>query len=155
MAYWIEVTSGSRWDRLLREKDVRLDAPNKLRYQNFFRGLKAGDFVFHYLTATLTLPKERKSSVIAISKVASNPIAGEKRIEARCSSTLILPKSIPYSELSRINPKSKNFRLLVKRGMQRYLTQISKSDFNFILDAYPMNKKRFFKSRVGRQLSRL
>ncbi|MBA7622763.1 hypothetical protein ES703_30149 [subsurface metagenome] len=149
MSYWIEVTSGLRWDRLLKEKNIRLDAPNTTRYQGFFKKVKAGDLVFHYLTSSLTRPKEKRSKVVAVSTVASNPAVVGKRIVANCVGTVMFPKTISCSELSKINPKSKNLRKLLKVNMQRYLTPITQLDFDSILGLYPENKKKFFRLRAS------
>jgi hypothetical protein len=142
--YWIEVTSGSRWERLLKTR-VALEAPNTTRYQNFFKGLKPGDIMLHYLTMALTLPKERRSTIVAVSKVASKPEVLEKKIVAECKNTKVLPKPIPFSKLQEIKGRSGEFNKLLRMGMQRYLTRISQSDFESVLSVYPANRKRFLK----------
>jgi hypothetical protein len=149
MNYWLEVTSGLRWSKLLKE-GVRLDAPNTTRYQNFFKGLETGDIVLHYLTATLTPQKEERSSVVGVSKIASTPTVIGKRIVAKCSHTLKFPTPISYSELRGIKRKSAELRGLLKINMQKYLAQISDFDFKSILDIYQANKKRFSKSPLAK-----
>jgi len=142
--FWIEVTSGLRWGGL-RKEGIELSAPGTTRYRNFFKNLKTGDFVLHYLTTSLTRQKEKQSSVIGASRIASDPTVVGKKIVARCSGTIEFPKPVPYSELHRIGRKSRKFDTLLRMGMQKYLTQISRSDFDSILGAYPANRKRFSK----------
>jgi len=150
--FWIEVTSGMRWSRLL-DEGVALEAPNTTRYRNFFEGLKAGDLVLHYLTTTLTRQTEKQSSVVGASKIASDPTVIGRKIVAKCSCTAEFPKPIPYSELRRTVRKSKEFEKLLRVGMQRYLTQISCPDFESVLGIYPANMKRFSKSLLARRLN--
>jgi hypothetical protein len=147
MNYWIEVTSGLRWYRLLKEKDVRLDAPNTTRHRNFFKELKRDDLVFHYLAGALTPEKEKRSKIVAMSRIVSNPIVDGKRIAAKCAETVMLPSPVSRYELGGARPKSKGLKKLLRVNMQRYLTQISQSDFESILDAHPANARRFPKSR--------
>ena len=153
----MEVSSGSRWERLLKD-GAMLDAPNTTRYQNLFKGLTLGNLVLHYLTTSLTREKSMQSSVVRASRVASDvtvvPTAVGEKIVAKCSKVVVLPKPIPYLELNQIPKKSKGFAKLLRAYMQRYLTQITKSDFESILEIYPANKKRFLKSPLGRSLSR-
>ena len=152
MNFWIEVTSGMRWDRMREERNVVLSAPNTTRYRNFFQNLKTDDLVLHYLTASLTRNKEKRSSAVGVSKVASDPTVAEKPIIAKCSDTLEFPKPVSYSALCGIKPKSAEFGKLLEVSMQRYLTQISQSDFELILGIYPANEKRFRKSPLAKQL---
>lgn len=151
MDYWIEVTSGMRWDRLLKDC-VALEAPNTTRYRNFFKNLKAGDLVVHYLTSSLTPQREKKSSIVGMSLVTSDPAMVGRKITARCSNTLEFPKPVPYSELRTIRRKSVGLDRLLEFSMQRYLTQISKSDIESILSVHPANNRRFSKSRLAKQL---
>jgi hypothetical protein len=148
MSYWIEVTTGIRWTRLSSEGRVRLDAPNTSRYQTFFQGLKSGDFVLHYLTGVLTPEKEKRSSIVGVSLIESNPIIEGKKITAKCSKVLEFAKPVSYKELCGVEPKSVPLRKLLKLSMQRYLTQISMSDFESILNVHPANMRRFSKSRL-------
>ena len=149
MGYWIEVTTGIRWNRMLEEGDIRLDAPNVARYRGFFKGLKAGDFVLHYLTGTLTSMKSKKSCIVCVSKVESSPAIIGNRIVAKCSGLLELPKPVSYKELCALKEKSAQLAKLLKMGMQRYLTQISRSDFESILGVHPANMKHFLKSPLA------
>lgn len=151
MNFWIEVTSGMRWSRLLKE-GVALEAPNITRHQHFFAGIKSGDFVLHYLTTSLTREKEKRSSVVGASKIDSDPSLVGKKIEARCSGTIEFPKPVLYSELQRINTKSEEFDKLVRVSMQRYLTRISESDFESVIGVHPANMKQFSKSPLARWL---
>lgn len=137
---------------MLLKEGVALEAPNTTRYRNFFEDLKAGDLVLHYLTTTLTRQKEKRSSVVGASKVVSNPAVIGRKIVARCSGTVEFPKPIHYSELRRTVRKSEKFEKLLRVGMQRYLTKLSRPDFESILGTYPSNKKRFSKSLLARQL---
>jgi len=152
--FWIEVTSGMRWDRLMRE-GTALEAPDRPRYRHFFEGVKSGDFVLHYLTASLTSQKEQRSSVVGVSRVASDPAVAGKKIVAGCSNTLEFTKPVPYKELLGLKRKSPSLRELVGFSMQRYLTQISRSDVESILGVHPANMKRFSKSRLARQIKRV
>lgn len=153
--FWIEVTSGMRWERMLKEGIV-LAAPNRTRYQTFFAGMNAGDLVLHYLTSALTRQKELRSRVVAISRVASNPTVNEKRIIAPCSNTLMLPNPVSLDELRKLERKSPLLqKLVVNLRMQRYLSQISPSDFEAILRVHPVNLRRFSKSRLGKWLKTL
>ena len=152
MDFWIEVTSGMRWNRLMRE-GIALEAPDRTRYRHFFEGVKSGDFVLHYLTTSLTSQKEQRSSVVGVSRVASDPTVVGKKIVARCSDTLKFSKSVSYNELRGHKRKSPSLRRLVGFNMQMYLTQISRSDFESILDVYPANMKRFSRSRLARRLN--
>jgi len=154
VGFWIEVTSGMRWDRMLRE-GVQLEAPNKTRYQHFFDGVKAGDLVLHYLTGTLTMQREKQSSVVGVSQVASNPAVVGKKIIADCSNALELPKPVSYGELLGLKRKSLSLQRLVGFSMQRYLTQISRSDFESVLNAHPTNARRFSKSPLARMLRKV
>lgn len=128
MRYWIEVTYGIRWDRLLRTKIV-LDAPNTKRYRTFFAGVGRGDIVLHYLTAALTEQKHLKSSIVAISIVASAPQSVGNKIVADCSLTQTLPAPVKRARLATIKDKSSNFDLLMRQSMQKYLTEITRRDF--------------------------
>jgi hypothetical protein len=147
----MEVTSGSRWARL--QKDgTTLDAPNTTRYLNMFKGLTPGDFVLHYLTTALTHERGIQSSVVGVSKVTSEmkviPTSVGEKIFVKCSKAVALPKPVPYSELNQITKKSGQFAKLLRAYMQRYLTQITQSDFESILRVYPINMKRFLKSSI-------
>lgn len=153
MDFWIEVTSGMRWERLLKE-GIALEAPDRPRYRNFFEGIKSGDFVLHYLTTSLTDQKEQRSSVIGVSLVASDPTVVGKKIVAGCSNTLEFSKPVSYKELLGLKRKSPSFCGLVGYSMQRYLTQISRSDVESILGVHPANMRRFSKSRLARQIKR-
>lgn len=154
MNFWIEVTSGMRWERLLKE-GIALEAPNTTRYRHFFEGVRAGDLVLHYLTTSLTPKKEKKSSVVGASRVAADPAAVGKKIVAGCSDTLELPKPVLYNELHGLKRKSPLLSKLVRLNMQRYLTQISRPDFESILGMHPANMRRFSKSRLARQIKRV
>jgi len=141
---WIEVTSGVRWNRMLKEGVVVLEAPKQTRYLNFFKDMKANDIVLHYLTNALTYKKEWRSSIVAISKTISEPIILDFKIQARCSEPIMLPKPISYSLMLKLRgQKSEKFKELLNIKMQRYLTKITLSDFYTILDAYPENRKLF------------
>jgi len=153
MNFWIEVTSGMRWDRLLRE-GIALEAPDRPRYRHFFEGVKSGDFVLHYLTASLTSQKEQRSSVVGVSRVASDPTVVGKKVVAGCSDTLKFSKPVSYNELLGLKRKSPLLSRLVGCHMQRYLTQISRSDVESILGVHPANMRRFSKSRLARQIKR-
>lgn len=153
MSFWIEVTIGLRWQRMLDEGEIRLDAPNKTRYATFFNGMKPGDVVFHYLTAALTPPKlaEKRSCIFAISRIASNPQIIGNKIVAKCSNTSFLRRPIPRVGLEKLKRKSKELGKLLRVSMRRYLTKISESDFKSIIELYPQNrgvKKKFRKSKA-------
>lgn len=135
---------------MIKEKNIRLDAPNKTRYQNLFKDIKAGDLVLHYLTGALTFENEKKSKITALSKIASNPTTKKGKIIANCASTIVFPDLVPYSKLYGIGRKSKELDKLLRRGMQQYLTKISLSDFKSILEISPANKKRFSKSNMAK-----
>lgn len=141
MGYWVEVTTGLRWDRLFKEKNVKLEAPEKTRYRKFFQGLKTGDFVLHYLTWALTVSKEKKGRVVAVSRVASDPIPINRKIVAKCSNTVLLPKPVPCHVLHEIDQKSKGLQKLLNLNMQRYLTQITEANLISILSVSPENNK--------------
>jgi len=74
-----------RWERLLKE-GIALEAPNTARYRNFFRNVKFGDVILHYLTISLTRQKEERGSVVGVSRVTSDPAVVGKKIVAKCSS---------------------------------------------------------------------
>lgn len=151
--FWIEVTSGMRWKRMLAEKNVVLEAPNRTRYQTFFTGVKSGDIVLHYITTALTLQKELQSKVVAVSRIVSSPTVTGRKIIAPCSNTLILPKYVPLDELRKLKHQSPQLRkLVINLRMQRYLSRISRSDFEPILRVYPINMRRLSKSRLGKWL---
>lgn len=151
MNFWIEVTSGMRWHRMYEGKDIALSAPIRTRYLNFFNGVMTGDTVLHYLTTALTRSQEQRSSVVAVSGIASDP-AEKRRIEAKCSNTVLFPKPVSYSELRSIQPKSREFEKLVARmSMQRYLTQMTKSDFESVLKVHPENWRKFLKSPLSKR----
>ncbi len=143
MNYWLEVTIGVRWQRMLEEGQIRLDAPNKTRYINFFNGMEAGDIILHYLTSALTPSRlrEKKSSVFAVSKIASNPQVVGNKIVAKCSGTYLFKKPVPRSELMNLPKKSSELEKLLRVSMMRYLTKISDSDFVSIVKKLPENKR--------------
>ena len=151
---WIEVTTGIRWGRMLAERNIRLDAPNTARYRNFFRGLKAGDLVLHYLTITLTPASDKRGCVAWVSGVESSPALAGDRIVAKCWGTLELPRPVPCKKLRELRGKSAQLTKLVRMCMQRYLTRITHSDFESILGLYPENMKRFLKSPLARLYNR-
>ncbi|MEM3519911.1 MAG: hypothetical protein QXT22_05835 [Candidatus Hadarchaeales archaeon] len=153
MNFWIEVTSGMRWERMLKE-GIALTAPNRARYRTFFAKINSGDLVLHYITSTLTRQKELRSKVVAVSLIASTPSITEKRITAPCSNTLLLPNPVSLAELRKLKQKSPFLRKLVDDlHMQRYLTQITQSDFKSILGVDSENMRRFLKSRLGKWLT--
>jgi len=121
---------------------VALEAPKTARYRNFFARMKAGDFVLHYLTASLTPSKESQSTIVAVSKVVSEPEVLEKKIVAVCKNTKVLLKPISLSKLQEVREKSREFDMLLRMGMQRYLTRISQTDFVSIIKAYPENRAK-------------
>jgi len=143
MNHWIEVTSGIRWNRLLRE-GVALQAPNKTRYRNFFKDLKANDVVLHYLTSALTPEKKLQSRIVGVSQTASSPLFTKSRISVQCFNLEILHTPIHLSELIQIKPKSNGLKALLRVNMQRYLTKISKSDFESIIDLHPENRSHIY-----------
>ena len=99
MNYWIEVTSGLRWNRMLKE-GVVLKAPNETRYQNFFKDVRAGDKALHYLTASLTSDKRLRSTIVASSRIISDPIRTTWNISAICNNMNILPKPIHVRKIN-------------------------------------------------------
>lgn len=70
MNFWTDVTSDMWWDSLLKE-GVAQAAPNRTRCRNLFERVKAGDLMLHHLTTTLACEREKKSSVVGASEVAS------------------------------------------------------------------------------------
>jgi len=136
------VTTGIRWQRMLDEGEIRLNAPNKKRYLTFFDDMMAGDTVLHYLTALTSYElAEKKSSIVAISKIASNPQVIGNKIVAKCSGTSHLQRPIPRAALEKINRKSKELKKLLRMSMRSYLTKISESNFKAITEIFPQNRK--------------
>lgn len=154
LGYWIEVTTGLRWQRMLNERKIELDAPEKPRYKTFFKNMKSGDIVLHYLTADLVpfnWEEEKKSSIVAVSKVVSDPQIMFGRIVARCSATTPLPNPIPLKALKKVGRKSQELKKLLRVSMRRYLTNVSESDFKFITEILPQNRtaiKKFMRSKA-------
>jgi len=154
LGYWIEVTTGLRWRRMLNERKIELDAPEKQRYKTFFKNMKSDDIVLHYLTADLVplnWQEEKKRSIVAVSKVVSDPQIMFGRIVATCSGTTHLPKPIPLKALKNIVRKSQELKKLLRVSMRRYLTNISESDFKSIVEILPQNRraiKKFMRSKA-------
>ncbi len=144
MECWIEVTSGMRWERMLRE-GVALEAPNSARYRTLFRGLRAEDLVLHNLITSLTNSPRVRSKVVAASRVTADPGIEKRNIVAKCSDTVELPVPISLKRLRRMNPKSEAFSVLLRMNMQRYLSRIEWSDFESIA----LLSQRNFQALVG------
>lgn len=137
MRYWIEVTTGMRIERMI-QSGFLLEAPKTTRYCNFFRNVRAGDTVLHYTTQPLTR-KEWKSSIIAVSKVESDPVYEEKKILAACKDTIFLKTPVSYGELMALEPKSSEMKAAARIRLQKYLNEISFSDFAQILSLHSNN----------------
>jgi len=122
---------------------VVLSSPNTQRYRNFFKNVRAGDQVLHYLTNALTRDEEGRSCVVAFSKVSAPPRYEGKRIVSSCSDTIELRKPVPLNKIREMELKSEGLDTLVKMSMQRYLTEITKADFKSILNVYPENENLY------------
>ncbi len=132
MKYWIEVSDGWSWDLLLKGKRG-LYAPNKKRYATMFKGIDRGDIVIHYLITQMTKDKEKKSSIIGLSRVKSKAYVRENQIIVDLEKITELPKPIKFNVFSKFLEKySIAMQKLIKVGMQRYLTEISQKDFEEI-----------------------
>jgi hypothetical protein len=138
MRFWIEVTSGIRFERLQRE-GVQLDAPSTTRYQNFFRELRKGDMVLHYTTGSLS-KKEWGSKIIAISIVEMDPKRIGNKIVALCGRTRMLPEPVPLGMMRGMENKSERLSALIHYSMQRYLTEIEQDDLIMILKSNEANE---------------
>ena len=140
MNYWIEVTSGLRWSRMLK-KGVVLKAPNETRYKNLFKDVRAGDRTLHYLTASLTSDKRYKSTIVASSRIISDPIMTTMSISAMCNNVNIFPKQIHVKKIKELNINSDGLKSLLNINMQRYLTKMNESDYKSIIHIYPDNAR--------------
>jgi len=138
MKFWIEVTSGIRFERLLRE-GVKLEAPHTTRFINFFKELREGDVVLHYMTATLTR-KEWRSSIIASSRIGKNPEVNGKKIVAPCSNTVMIEPPIKLLQIKKLPEKSDRLDRVLSYSMQKYLIEIDYQDFKNIM-AFGGNEK--------------
>ncbi len=152
LGYWIEVTTGFRWQRMLNEGEIKLEAPNKTRYQTFFKKMKPGDIVLHYVTGLVPFSWEgKKSCIVAVSKVPLGPQLTFGSIVAKCSGTLHLPRPILYKDIENIENKSEGLEKLLRISMRGYLTNITESDFKSLIEIYPQNRKvveKFMKSKA-------
>lgn len=140
MRFWIEVIRGEwNWDNSLAGKRC-LNAPNKSRYLKFFEGIRVGDLALHYLASWDTLTKNKKSSVVGISKIDSEVAEEGFKIIAKIKDVKELERPVSFSELKQIDGKSQNLEKLVKTSMQLYLTEITRQDFEKILKIHQENE---------------
>jgi len=140
MRFWIEIVRGEwKWDSSLKG-ERGLNAPNKRRYLNFFSGIQAGDIALHYLAGGETSTKEKRSSIVGISRIDSG--VGEEgfRLIVKISGAQEFRRPIKFSELKGIMGMSENFEKMVRTNMQTYLTEITRRDFEEILKIHPENK---------------
>lgn len=119
----------------------KLEAPHTQRYVTFFNGIAKGDAVLHYTTIALS-KKEWRGKILAVSLVASPPRIIGKKLVSECENTIFLPEPVQLSELRKISDKSLRFEELFRISLQRYLTQITKSDFDKIVALHSSNKER-------------
>lgn len=140
MRFWIEVIRGEwNWESSLEGKRG-LYAPNKGRYLNFFSGIQAGDIALHYLAGGETLTRERRSSIVGISRIDSGVLEEGFRLIVKIKGTKGFRRPIRFSELRCITGKSENFEKMVRTNMQVYLTEITRQDFEKILNVHHENK---------------
>ena len=105
--------------------------------------MRADDLVLHYLTTSLTKDRRLQSRMVGVSRVTSPPILTSKTITAPCVDTVELPTPVRYTELQQLVLKEGPLKQLIGMRMQRYLTQITESDFTVVIEAKLENSRRF------------
>ena len=141
MNYWIEVTGGdSKWLNKLRPRNKRgLLAPEQKRYITMLNQIKKGDIVFTYLTNALTDNKLWKSSIVGVSKTAGKMFVEKGSIKVKTTKDTPLREPISFSRFYKIDSFSTMFQKNINRNMQKYLIEITSSDFETLLQIHPRN----------------
>lgn len=143
MKYWIEVTHGdSGWTRKLdKNPELRrgLWAPATTRHKNMLMHLKTGDIVLTYLTSNSTRTKKWKTSIVGVSIVEEDLFVVEKKISVKLNNNLELPIPIKFSEYKNNQLLSPEFKNAISYCFQRYLINISPSDFSSLLHIHEDN----------------
>jgi hypothetical protein len=139
--FWIEVTGGdNRWLEKLRNENKRgLIAPESTRYEKMFKNIREGDYIFTYLTKTPTITKEWKSSIVGISTASTTMYEEKGSLKIKTNKDTQLNTPIPYSIFSKMAQFSENFKKNIRRGMQRYIIEITQSDYISLIEMYEEN----------------
>jgi hypothetical protein len=147
MKFWIEVTGGDKaWIEKRNNNELLkrgLEAPLNNRYLNFFKKVEIGDIVFTYLTRQLTENKNWRSSIVGISKVKKEYFGYRGYLYIKTVEDVELPVPIRYIDM--LNPKgfSIGFKNMIKAAMQKYLINLTESDFKIIININKKNKQYF------------
>lgn len=93
--------------------------------------IQENDKVLHYLTASITKAKERKSTFVGESTVSSTMKLMEKRILCELRDTVSFPAPVKLSSLKDkiISPKLER---AIKMSMQSYIFEIEEKDYRLI-----------------------
>ena len=144
MKYWLEVTQGDwAWVEKVNpespDKKRGLKAPASQRYINLFQPINADDFVFTYLTTTLTNNSKWKSAIVGISKIKNTYYKTGSTLKIDTCQDIEFPIPIKYQQIKEIEDPSAHFQYAFKLNMQKYLFEISSKDFISILKIHSEN----------------
>lgn len=131
MRYFIEVCSGERSFEKKLGNEKYLRAPKSRRHINMLSQIQENDKVLHYLTASLTKAKERKSTFVGESTVSSKMKSMEKRILCELKDTVPFPTPVKLSSIKDkvISPKLER---ALRMSMQSYIFEIEVKDYRLI-----------------------
>lgn len=145
MRLWIEVTNDDgAWTRkFASDPDIRqgLRAPAIDKYIKLFKSIRINDLVLTHLTS---LSKNRKwrSSIIGISAVCSDAYIKDDDVNIDLSNCIEFPIPIEFNEYKHNAMFSKQFQWKIKICFQRYLIEITPSDFLILLGVHSGNMAR-------------
>lgn len=138
MKVWIEVSSEYRFKKKLAES-MSLYAPATMRHLHMLENVKGGDAILHYLTAPGTRIKNRRSSIIAISKTKSDLQHSGNKLNISLEEITNLPSPVSLVDIKALASKSALLESLLKVNFQRYLGEIDIEDLRNILLIHPEN----------------
>ena len=140
MKCWIEVSSEYRFKQK-KKGESGLYAPFSTRYYNMMQPLSLGDIIMHYIVAIGTVNNDFASSIVGISKTASDIENEGSRLIASLENIVILPIPIKLKEIKALENKSPKLEKLIIVNFQRYLTEITKGDSIKLIHIHPQNNQ--------------
>jgi len=138
MNVWIEVSSEYRFTQKLKGESG-LVAPASTRYINMLEGVKPGDIVLHYITASGCVKNEYRSSIVGVSRVVSKMSDKGDRVAYSIKDTIELPIPIAKDEIKSLDNKSKTLQQLIRVNFQRYIIEITPEDLLNIMRIHALN----------------
>lgn len=145
MRLWIEVANDDgAWTRkFASDPDAKqgLRAPATDKYIKLFKPVRINDLVLTHLTS-LSKNRSWRSSIIGISTVCSNAYIKDGNINISLSNCIEFPIPIKFNEYKHNTMFSKQFQWKIKICFQRYLLEMTPSDFFIILGVHSENLDR-------------